>query len=115
VAKAGRPVTKKGKAAAKHRKASREEYQKLPDSKKKARVSSRSKEAQRKADSKRLSTQRSKRNAYHKADARATRSIPKGTKCAKCGSTTNIQRHVVNGKFKEYLCGKCNSRAIGGK
>jgi ribosomal protein S27AE len=114
LASVGRPATKKGPKAAKHRAASREEYRGLPDSGKKKRVASRDKTAQRKADAKRLSTQRNKRNAYHKADAKATRGIPKGTKCANCGSTTNIQRHVVNGKFKQYLCGRCNVKAIGG-
>ena len=115
MAKVGRPVTKTGQKAAKHRKASREEYRGLPETGKKKRVTSRDKAAQRKADAKRLSSQRSKRNAYHKTDAKATKSVPKGSKCSNCGSTTNVQRHVVNGKFKNYLCGKCNTRAIGGK
>lgn len=108
----GRPRTKKGPAASKHRTASREEYRSLPDSKKKSRVADRDKAAQRKADSKRSS--QPKRKAYKRQDAKAVRGVPKGTKCAKCGSTSNVQRHAVNGKFKEYLCGKCNVKAIGG-
>lgn len=115
MARVGRPRTKTGKAAARHREQSREEYRSLPESKKKARVADRDKEAQRKADAKRLSSQRSKRNSYHRTEARALKDVPKGTKCGKCGSTRNVQRHVVKGKFKGYLCGRCNTNAIGGK
>lgn len=115
MARVGRPVTKTGAAAAKHRKQSREEYRELPASKKKARVASRDKAAQRSADAKRLSSQRDKRNSYHRTEAKVLKSVPKGTKCGKCGSTRNVQRHVVKGKFKGYLCGKCNTNAIGGK
>lgn len=111
MARVGRPVTKKGKAAATHRSASRSEYQKLPASGKKARVANRSKEAQRKADEKR--SPQPARKAYRKMDAKAVAGVPKGTKCAVCGSTANVQRHVVNGKFKNYLCGKHNVAAIG--
>lgn len=112
MARVGRPRTKTGKAAAKHRAQSREEYRSLPPAKKKARVANRDKAAQRKADAKRAS--QPKRRAYKRQDAKAVRGIPKGTKCSKCGSTRNVQRHVVNGKFKSYLCGKCNVAAIGG-
>jgi hypothetical protein len=115
VARVGRPRTKTGKAAAKHRAQSREEYRSLPDSKKKARVANRDKEAQRKADAKRLSSQRDKRNSYHRTEAKALKGVPKGKKCSHpgCNATTNIQRHVVNGKFKGYLCAKHNTNAIG--
>ena len=113
MARVGRPVTKKGKAAAKHREASREEYRSLPVSKRKERVADRDSEAQRKADAKRLKNDHASRTAYHRADAKAVKGVPKGSKCARCGATTNIQRHVVGGKFKEYLCGRCNTRAIG--
>jgi len=111
LARVGRPVTKKGSAASKHRTASRTEYQKLPASGKKARVANRSKEAQRTADTKR--SPQPARKAYKKMDAKAVSGVPKGTKCSNCGSTTNVQRHVVRGKFSRYLCGKCNVAAIG--
>ena len=111
MARVGRPVTKKGTAAAKHRVAARKEYQGLPESGKKARVANRSKPAQQKADVKRAAEPQ--RVAYRKRDAKAKQGIPKGTKCANCGSTVNVQRHVVGGKFKKYLCAKCNTNAIG--
>jgi predicted SprT family Zn-dependent metalloprotease len=111
MARVGRPVTKKGKAAATHRTASRNEYASLPASGKKARVANRSKEAQRVADNKR--SPQPARKAYKKMDAKAVAGIPKGTKCSNCGSTTNVQRHVVKGKFSRYLCAKCNVAAIG--
>ena len=111
MARVGRPVTKKGSAASKHRTASRTEYQQLPPSGKKARVANRSKEAQRTADTKR--SPQPARKAYKKMDAKAVSGVPKGTKCSNCGSTTNVQRHVVRGKFSRYLCGKCNVAAIG--
>jgi ribosomal protein S27AE len=111
LAKVGRPATKKGSAAVRHRTASRTEYQQLPASGKKARVADRSKEAQRKADTKR--SPQPARKAYKKMDAKAVAGIPKGTKCSNCGSTTNVQRHVVKGKFSRYLCAKCNVAAIG--
>jgi hypothetical protein len=112
VARVGRPVTKKGKAASRHRAQSREEYRSLPASGKKARVQNRDKAAQRRADEKR--SDQPARKAYKRADAKAVRGIPKGTHCANCGSTQNVQRHVVGGKFVKYLCAKCNVRAIGG-
>jgi transposase-like protein len=46
-------------------------------------------------------------------DAKAVAGVPRGTKCSNCGSTTNVQRHVVKGKFSRYLCAKCNVAAIG--
>jgi hypothetical protein len=110
----GRPRTKTGKAAAKHRTASREEYRKLSPAKKKARVANRDKAAQRRADEKR--SDQPARKAYKRADAKAVRGVPKGTKCQYpgCNATTNIQRHVVNGKFVKYLCGRHNVKAIPG-
>ena len=115
MAKTGRPITKQGKAAAASRASSRKSYQSKTPAEKKAVVANRDSEAQRQADARRLASQKTKRNTYHRNDARATSGVPKGTKCANCGSTTNVQRHVVNGKFKSYLCGRCNTRAIGGK
>ncbi len=113
MAKVGRPVTKSGSAAEKARKAARDAYRALPEAKKKARVQNRSKAAQRAADARRLAKDRDGRNAYHRKDARAVQDVPKGAVCAKCGSTKNVQRHVVNGKFRQYLCGRCNVQAIG--
>jgi len=111
MAKVGRPRTKTGKAASVHRTASQKEYASLPASGKKARVANRSKEAQRKADVKR--SPQPARKAYRKMDAKAVAGVPRGTKCSNCGSTTNVQRHVVKGKFSRYLCAKCNVAAIG--
>ncbi len=113
MAKVGRPVTKSGPTAEKARKAARDAYRSLPADKKKARVQNRSKAAQRAADARRLAKDRDGRNAYHRKDAHALQKVPKGAVCAKCGATRNIQRHVVNGKFREYLCGRCNTQAIG--
>lgn len=112
MARVGRPTTKKTAAAKKHAAAEKARYQKLPTSKKKAIVANRDKAAQRKADEKRAS--QPQRKAYRRQDAKGVRGVPKGRKCANCGSTENVQRHVVNGKFKEYLCGRCNVKAIGG-
>lgn len=109
----GRPARNKSAAAKKHAAAEKKRYNALPDSKKKAIVKGRSKAAQRKADEKRAD--QPQRKAYRKQDAKAVRGVPKGKKCANCGSTTDVQRHVVNGKFSRYLCRRCNVRAIGGK
>jgi hypothetical protein len=112
LARVGRPTTKKGKAAQAKRLRSRKAYDSLSVSERQALVQKRDKSAQRKADAKRYRSQKSERDTYHRNDARATQGVPKGTKCAKCGSTRNVQRHVVRGKFVNYLCGRCNVAAI---
>lgn len=111
MARVGRPRTSKGKAAVSHRAASQREYDNLPASGKKARVANRSKAAQRVADEKRSGAPA--RKAYKKQDAKAVAGVPKGKQCSVCGSTDNVQRHVVGGKFKSYLCAKHNVAAIG--
>lgn len=95
MAKTGRPVTKRGSAAAKHRKASREEYQRLSAADKAKRVANRDKEAQRRADAKRLSSQKGKRNSYHREQAGAKRKAPPKPKtCTWPGcNRTDIQFH----------------------
>lgn len=109
----GRPTTKKTAAAKKHAAAEKARYDKLSPAKKKAIVATRDKAAQRKADEKRA--EQPQRKAYRRQDAKGVQGVPKGRKCSKCGSTSNVQRHVVNGKFQRYLCAKCNTNAIGGK
>jgi hypothetical protein len=111
VAKRGRPATNKSAAAKKHAAAEKKRYQSLPVSKRQSIVQTRDKEAQRRADEKRAS--QPARKAYKKQDAKAVSKVPKGKVCAVCGSKVNVQRHVVNGKFKEYLCGRHNVAAIG--
>lgn len=108
----GRPAKKTGKAAAAKRASSRKSYNAKSVTERKAIVQNRDKEAQRRGDAKRLAKSRPKRNAYHRLDAKATQGVPKGSKCASCGSTANVQRHVKNGKFSRYLCGRCNVKAI---
>ncbi len=109
VAKTGRPATKRGSAAKKHRDASRKEYQSLPTAKKSARVTNRSKPAQRKADAKRLASQRTKRNEYHREQAAAVADVPKPTKCSVCGGTKNVERHHY-GKVVRAVCARCHAR-----
>ena len=111
MAKRGRPVTKTGPAAAKARAAAKKSYDSKSPAEKKAVVARQDKEARRKNDLKRAD--QPQRKAYIKQDKKGVSGVPKGTKCANCGSTTNVQRHVVNGKFKRYLCGKCNVAQIG--
>lgn len=95
MAKTGRPVTKKGKAAARHRAASRSEYQSLTPAERKARVAARDKEAQRKADAKRLAKDPEGRRSYHREQAKARSKAPK--KPANCQwpgcSSTDIEFH----------------------
>jgi hypothetical protein len=109
--KRGRPATNKSAAAKKHAAAEKKRYNALPVSKRQSIVATRDKEAQRRADEKRAS--QPQRKAYRKQDAKAVAKVPKGTKCAVCGTTRNVQRHVVNGKFKSYLCGRHNVAEIG--
>lgn len=108
--KTGRPVTKKGSAAKKHRDASRKEYQSLPVAKKNARVADRDKAAQRKADAKRLKKSHAKRNEYHRKQAAAVSGTPKPAKCPRCGSTKNVERHHY-GKVVRAMCAKCHAKA----
>ena len=62
----GRPITKKGAAAARKRKQAQLWYEKLSDAEKKAYVARRSKPAQHKANEKRDAHDRAKRNKYHR-------------------------------------------------
>lgn len=76
----GRPITKKGAAAAKKRKQARSWYQRLSDKEKQAYVARRSKEAQRKADRKRLAKDRDGRNSYHRELTSKQHSLEKSGK-----------------------------------
>ena len=107
----GRPVTKTGPAAAKARQAAKKAYQSKTPAEKKAVVARQDKAARRRADEKRAS--QPQRIAYRKQDQKGVSGVPKGAKCALCGTTPNVQRHVVNGKFVRYLCGKHNVAQIG--
>jgi len=115
----GRPVTKHGHAAEKHRKSARKWYQELSDEEKAAYVQRRDKGAQRKADAKRLSKQRGKRNEYHRTKtspqhaAEKSGKMKQAHKCAVCGTTKDVQFHHT-GKEPlrgRYLCAKHNNRA----
>ena len=106
----GRPAKKNTPAAKKHRAAEKARYNKLPLSERRALVQNRDKEAQRRADAKRLASQREKRNAYHKEQAAAVKAVPPGGKCASCGSTKNVERHHIGGKVRK-LCATCHAKA----
>jgi hypothetical protein len=110
--KTGRPVEKSGSAAKKHRTKAREWYQRQSPSKKSSLVASRDKEAQRKADAKRHSKSRSERNAYHSAQQKAVAGKKNPGKCARCGSTTNVELHHKGGRVTA-LCAKCHAKARG--
>jgi hypothetical protein len=110
--KTGRPVTKAGAKAKRHRDQARKWYQKQSSSKRTSLVKNRSSEAQRKADAKRLSSQRSARNTYHREQARAVSGAPKPSKCSRCGSTSNVERHHSGGKVIA-LCAKCHAKVRG--
>jgi len=117
VLRTGRPVTKKGAKAAKHRKAARQWYQDLPQAEKDAYVARRSKEAQRKADAKRYAKNPAKRKAYHKERTGPIAArIEKGelkppTRCSRCGSTKDVEYHHRSDTRVVALCTKCNNRS----
>lgn len=106
----GRPARNKSAAAKKHAAQEKARYNKLPVSKRKSIVQTRDKEAQRKADAKRLATQRTERNQYHKEQAAAVKKVPPGGKCSSCGSTKNVERHHIGGKVTK-LCPTCHAKA----
>lgn len=106
----GRPVRKNTPAAKKHREEEKARYNKLPVSKRQSIVQTRDKEAQRKADAKRLKTQRGERNAYHKEQAKAVKGVAPGGSCSSCGSKKNVERHHIRGKVIK-LCATCHARA----
>lgn len=112
MAKTGRPVTRTGRKAARHRIKARQWYQKQSPSKKDSLVSDRDKEAQRKADAKRHAKSRSARNAYHSKQQKAVAGKKNPGKCARCGSTTNVELHHKGGRVTA-LCAKCHARARG--
>jgi hypothetical protein len=102
----GRPVTKAGSAAAKKRSAEKKRYNALPISKRKKLVQTRDKEAQRKADAKRLRTQKPERTEYHREQARSRpKSGAKPTVCQwpGCKVKKNLQWHH-QGSRDRYLC-----------
>lgn len=104
MAKVGRPARKKGTAAAAKRLQSRKAYNALPVSERKAIVSRRSKEAQRKADAKRYATQKSSRDAYHREQGRARSKAPAKPKtCQWPGcKRTDIEFHHQG--IDKWLC-----------
>ena len=92
--KPGRPATKKGKAAQAKRLASRKAYNSLPVSERKALVQNRDKAAQRKGDRKRLATQKTERNAYHREQGKAMKSAsPRPKTCQWPGCKNKPQFH----------------------
>lgn len=100
----GRPVTKTGAAAAKKRAAAKKAYRAKPLSERKAIVQNRDKDAQRKADAKRLSKSKGERTAYHREQARARAKAPPKPKTCQwpgCSRSDKLQWHHqgTNDKF----------------
>jgi hypothetical protein len=117
----GRPITKSGKGAAKKRTSARKWYQNLSDAEKQAYVQRRSKGAQRKADRKRLKSDKSKRNAYHRTLTSPQHAAEKAGKLkqpANCQypgcNRTPVQFHHTGSDPLEgkWYCARHNVRAI---
>jgi len=105
-------VTKSG-TAKKNAKA-RKKYQSTPLSERKALVQNRDKAAQRKADAKRLKTQRSERNAYHREQAKAkAKAGPKPATCQAPGCKNKPEFHHQG--TDKWLCPTHHARARGYK
>lgn len=102
--KPGRPAVKKGKAAQAKRLASRKAYNSLSVAERKALVQGRDKEAVRRADRKRLATQKGERNAYHREQGKALKKAPPRPKtCQWPGcKRTDIQFHHQG--IDKWLC-----------
>ncbi len=113
MAKTGRPITKTGEKAKRHREAARKWYQKQSTAKKEALVSNRSKEAQRKADAKRHAKHKEERNEYHASQMKAAKGKKNPGKCSVCGSTKNVEFHHQG--TDRWLCGKCHAKVRDGR
>lgn len=110
----GRPATKTGAAAAKKRAAARKSYQSLPVEKRKAIVQNRDKEAQRKADAKRLASQRPERNKYHREQAKARSKAGKRPATCQAPGCKNKPEFHHQGTDK-WLCPTHHAKARGWK
>jgi len=105
MAKPGRPVTKKGPKASKHRKQASEWYQKQSPQEKDAIVQRRSKSAQRKADAKRLAKDPEGRSKYHAEQAQAKKDAPPKPKTCQwpgCSKSTGLELHHQSKPYKWY-------------
>lgn len=116
----GRPRTKKGAAAEKKRTSARQWYQKLSDGEKLDYVERRDKGAQRRADRKRLTHDKTKRNTYHRTltspqhAAETAGKMKRPRKCSYPGcSRTDVQFHHTgkSAVVGRYLCAKHNNRS----
>lgn len=114
----GRPATKKGALAAKKRSRAREWYRKQTAAKKKEIYANQDREKQREGDARRYSKSKAKRDAFHKKHSKTASLIKqgkmqKGHKCARCGSTDNVQFHHYGESPKKgvWLCAKHNNPA----
>ena len=113
----GRPITKKGPAAARHRVSAQKWYASLSPAEKIAYVRRRSRAAQNAAEKRRYSKHHAQRNAYHRdltskehaAEAQGKLKRPKT--CAYPGCTrTDVQFHHTgtNPTRGRWLCAKHN-------
>jgi len=100
----GRPARKTGAAAAKERAAAKKRYRSKSVSERQAIVKNRSKAAQKKADDKRYSKSKTKRDAYHRDQAKAKTKAPKKpATCQQRGcKRTDIEFHHQG--IDKWLC-----------
>jgi len=114
----GRPITKKGPAAARHRVSAQQWYARLSPAEKIAYVKRRSRSAQNDAEKRRFSKSRAKRNAYHKnltskehsAEAQGKLKRPKVCSYPGC-HRTDVQFHHTgtNPTRGRWLCAMHNN------
>jgi len=107
----GRPITKKGAAAARKRKQAQLWYEKLSDAEKKAYVARRSKSAQRKANAKRDDKDRAKRNKYHRELTSKAHSAVKSGKLKKPAGDLEFHHTGKSGTKGRWLSAVANNRA----
>jgi hypothetical protein len=116
----GRPIKRKGKAAAAHRKSAQKWYANLSEAEKQAYIHRRSKSAQRKANAKRDRVDKADRTSYHKkltspqhaAEESGKLKQPKTCSYPGCNRTDVQFHHTGSSPTRgRYLCAKHNNRA----
>ena len=106
----GRPITRKGKKAAKKRDQAQKWYANLSDEEKKAYVARRSKAAQRKANRKRDTKDRAKQNKYHREKTSPAHSAMKSGKLKKPASKLQFHHTGKSGTKGVFLTARENNR-----
>jgi hypothetical protein len=96
----GRPITRKGKKAARKRDQAQKWYANLSDEEKQAYVARRDKKAQRRANAKRDRKDRAKRNKYHRELTSAAHSAMKSGKLKKPAGDLQFHHTGAKGKRK---------------